>query len=56
MTRLERIGETLYPRDPSYSAEPIDIEDARWLYDHVNGCPETPAQLAMEILFPGEPL
>ncbi len=41
LTRLERIGETLYPRDPSYCAEPIDIYDARWLYDHVNGCPES---------------
>lgn len=43
MTRLQRIGETLYPNDPTYSAEPLDIDDARWLFDHVNGCPETPA-------------
>jgi len=26
-----RIKNTLWPDDPTYAAEPLDIEDARWL-------------------------
>lgn len=29
--RLPRLRELLYPTDPTYCAEPLDIEDARWL-------------------------
>ncbi len=29
--RLPRLREQLHPTDPTYGAEPLDIEDARWL-------------------------
>jgi hypothetical protein len=31
--RLRQIRERLCPSDPTYSAEPLEIEDARWLLD-----------------------
>ena len=31
MYPLDRIRELLYPSDHTYEAEPISIEDARWL-------------------------
>jgi hypothetical protein len=33
--RLIRLKHTLRPDDPTMSAEPLDIEDARWLLDQV---------------------
>lgn len=36
MTPLERIRETLHPTRPSYCAEPLSIEDARWLLDRLD--------------------
>lgn len=43
MDPLIRIRELLHPTDATYSAEPIDIEDARWLLAQLDACavPET---------------
>ena len=35
-SRLARIREQLHPTRPGYCAEPIDIEDARWLLAEVD--------------------
>jgi hypothetical protein len=38
MNRIDRIRELLHPKDKTYSAEPIDIEDARWLLKQYELC------------------
>ena len=40
--RLARLRETLYPSDTTYCAEPIDIEDARFLLELVELLREPP--------------
>ncbi len=36
MHPLDRIRELLYPSDSTYCAEPISIEDARWLLERLD--------------------
>lgn len=35
--RYARIRQQLHPVDPTYSAEPLDVEDARWLLHQCDG-------------------
>jgi len=35
--RLLRIKETLFPTRRGYCAEPLDIDDARWMYYRFSG-------------------
>ncbi len=49
--RVARLQHTLSPTDPTYCAEPIEIEDARWLLDQLAAHEAEIAQLRATLTF-----